>query len=121
MEFKENQVHSATMPFVKWDNCFEHDQHVFYQPGMRVERDGSGETWMEADAQGRVQFKIIKVVEMPKPYSTKILFVRRYIEPNGKTLKWSGIEMRGISAFKKLISGDRWNYELKEDDDVIPA
>ena len=65
----------------------------------------------EADADGEIEYKVIKVVKMPKPYKTRYFFRKRLIDPDGKMLKWQALECCGYQALLNRHK-NKWNYEI---------
>ena len=77
---------------------------------MRIAFDGYLQN-READAEGEIEYKIIKVIEMPKPYKTRYLYRKRLIDPDGKVLKWQALECCGYQALQNRHK-TKWDYEI---------
>lgn len=110
VKLKEGDIFQVKAPFLK-DVLF--DDSYYWRHGMIFDGDECGyrNDYGDADAEGVAEFKIIRIVEMPRPYKTRILYRKRLIDPEGTVLKWSEIRMIGQKGFESLKNG-KWNYEL---------
>lgn len=109
MDFKENQVIKCPAPFLRHLDSYSGD---FWTHGINFESDGEFEPIGSADGEGIANFRIIKIVDMPKPFSHRILFQKRVIDPDGKIGKYGSLAMLGEKAFKRLSTGGKWNYDI---------
>lgn len=101
-------IFKTPAPFLKHSDEFA--KITFWQYGMRIVFDGYSEN-READANGEIEYKIIKVIEMPKPYKTRYFFRKRLIDPDSKILKWQALECCGYQALLNRHKA-RCDYEV---------
>ncbi len=119
---KEGKIYKSDAPFLKIKDAHMDSSELWqgvgsrewWQHGMRFENeDGYGISSVgDADAQGEIEYKIVKIIPLDKPYRTRILYRKRLIDPDGKTLKWQPLEMCGEAAFSTRIEGRKWTYEV---------
>ncbi len=107
---QEGDVFRTKAPFVR-KNYTGADT---WQWGMRRNFDGMYENY-EADGEGDVEYQVIKIIEMPKPYKTRYFFRKRLIDPDGKILKWRPIECGGYKALQNRTQTAR-DYEIINQD-----
>jgi hypothetical protein len=67
-----------------------------------------------ADAVGRVIYTVVSVHRLPKPYASRVFFVREWINPDGKRFGKKQLRILGISAFSSRLNGFRYQYRLRQ-------
>lgn len=83
-----------------------------WRPGVRFESDGQGDMDTLADGVGR---QIVTVVSVHKPgrYPERVFYLRRWVSPDGKGFGKSRLMVKTSVAFRALISGYRYAYEVE--------
>lgn len=109
MTFREGQEVSCAAPFLK--TSVSSGGH-FWSHGINFDSEDGYSPIGSADGEGVAVFKIIKIVEMPKPFVDRILFMKRVVDPDGNKEKFGGLMMLGERGFKNLSTGGRWNYDI---------
>lgn len=105
--FKEGQIIKIKAPFVKGrDGDYE------YKHGM-LEKSYN-DFFIYEGCEGFAEFKIIKIVDLPKPYHQRIFFRKRLIEPSGKISEWKPLKITNLLNFKNIINGKKWKYTIEK-------
>ena len=120
---KEGDIFKIKAPFLKdvitYDengSIFENEPknivtEIFWRHGIRFEK-GEYSSLGTADAEGFAEYKIVKIINMQKPYHDRLMFRKRLINPDGKIEKWQLLDCKTITTFKKILKGYKWNYEI---------
>lgn len=84
-----------------------------WRPGTRMEFVLPGGTQYVADDEG---FQILEVVSLHKPgkYPTRVFYLRRWRDPSGHEFGKGELRCKSLSAFRGLIGGYRWPYEIEK-------
>lgn len=75
-----------------------------WKPGVRFEDAGMG--WVNAHADGcGAQIVTVVGVYQPKGFPTRVFYVRRWRNPDGKEFGKGLCRMKTIGAFRSLVRG----------------
>ena len=82
-------------------------------PGTRLEPmapDG-GDSDCIADGMGFMRLLVVSV-HKPGRYPTRVFYVRKWEDPDGRQFGKGALRMTTLGAFRQLLSGYRHPYEL---------
>lgn len=106
MEIRDGSIFEIVMPFRIVDD--------YWVPGMRIESDGYGDSWWEADNEGTTRIEVVKRVCLSGKYQDRIFYKRTHTDPDGVVFKSRSLEVATIAKFQKLVSGEKYTYEIFE-------
>ncbi len=115
----EGEAFHVKYPFIKgWFEPLESDgdgvgKNVLkgWRPGIDATPDEGGTLF--AHGEGHM---VLTVVSTHKPgkYPERVFYVRQWTDPDGKTFGKRGLRMTTVYAFRNLLNGYRYSYELQE-------
>lgn len=115
---KKGDKYTMAWPFKKYSSIQPSDDGFCWCSGcfLRSEYDGGYgfNNSFYCNAEGKITYKVIKVVKMPKPYMDRVFFQRKLIDPSGKTNKVT-TECMTLNLFEKHINSHtpfRADYEV---------
>ncbi len=84
-----------------------------WRPGVRYEMVYPDDSEAVADGLGK---QIVRVVDVHKPgrYPTRVFFTREWETPTGRVFGKPGLHIKTLDAFRRLVSGYRYEYRVKE-------
>lgn len=112
-------VFAFPYPFVREEReVYEEDGPVKMKswcPGVRDEPRYPDDTEAVADGLGK---QIVRVVDVHKPgkYPTRVFFTREWEDPAGRVFGKPCLRIKTLNAFRRLVSGYRYEYRLKGPD-----
>ncbi|MTK63093.1 MAG: hypothetical protein F8N15_00760 [Methanobacterium sp.] len=115
-EFSLGQEFRVPYPFVeKLGQIYNPDTLNFverrtgWNPGVHMWTEHDGST---ADAMGAM---ILTVVDIHRPgkYHTRVFYTRKWIDPDGKEFGSANLRWTTVTAFKRLLEGYRYAFELE--------
>ncbi len=107
-DIEEGKTYEVECPFVRsiyehWDEDNNLTKVPTWHPGVDWEMSGPDDLQAVADGVGSVTYNVISVHALPKPYHTRIFFVRQWIDPDGKQFGKRKLMIFGIQAFRRRI------------------
>lgn len=104
---KKGDKFEMVWPFKKYDSLQPKDNAFVWASGCFVysEHDG-GYGYNHSffcNEEGKITYKVIKVVKMPKPYIDRVFFQKQLIDPSGIKNKTT-TECLSLRLFEKHIS-----------------
>jgi len=116
-EIHADSVFSFDYPFVK-DSYTERDEEgeheaKCWRPGVVVVEDyTTGKVDAFADGVGK---QIVAVVGVFKPgnFPPRVFFTRKWQDPSGKLFGNGKLRILGISAFRRMVRGYRYEYAIR--------
>lgn len=86
-----------------------------WRPGVRYEPVYPDDSEAVADGIGK---QIVRVVDVHKPgkYPPRVFYTREWTDPAGRVFGKPGLQIKTLDAFRRLISGYRYHYRIKETD-----
>jgi hypothetical protein len=107
-------------PFKKYESLQPKDNGFYWCSGCFIHSEYDGgygfNNTFYCNAEGKIIYKVIKVVKMPKPYLDRVFFQKKLIDPSGKTNR-ATTECMTINLFNKHINQHtpfRADYEIDE-------
>lgn len=93
------------------------EERKTWRPGVDHEcTDNFGSTRSYADRMGEVTFTVIGVFK-PGSFPTRIFFVRKWQDPDGKIFGKGNLHITTQQNFRTLIKGYRHEFEMSEYED----
>lgn len=115
---KQGDKFEMAWPFKKYKSIQPEGKGFYWCSGcfLHSEYDGGHgfNSSFYCNAEGKVVYKVIKLVEMPKPYVDRVFFQKQLIDPDGKTNR-PVTECLSLKVFKKHINSRtpfRVDYEV---------
>jgi len=111
MEIESDKTYEVEFPFVR-TTFTEFDQDgasevPTWAPGVQYEMVAPDDSIPVAHGMGKMLLRVVSVHKLPKPYHTRIFFVRQWADPDGKTFGKTNLRILGIQAFRRRLSGYR--------------
>lgn len=104
---KKGDKFEMVWPFKKYRSLQPKENGFIWVSGcfLHSEYDGSYgfNNSFYCNEEGKITYKVVKVVKMPKPYIDRVFFQKQLIDPSGKTNKTT-TECLSVRLFKKHIS-----------------
>jgi hypothetical protein len=60
-----------------------------------------------AHATGFVNYRVVDIHRLPKPYPARVFFVRQWVTPEGKIFGRTNLRITTLEAFKRRLAGYR--------------
>lgn len=83
-------------------------------PGVRFEPIGPEESGAFADGVGK-QILTVVSVHKPRPFPERVFYTRKWLSPKGKSFGCGRLHIKTTQAFRRLISGYRYEYEVEQE------
>lgn len=120
-EFFCGSEHRAPYPFIRTTYEAMPDEpesapveRPTWRPGVEHDNvEPYGSTITYADRMGEVVFTVIGVFK-PGSFPTRIFFVRKWVDPDGKVFGNNKLRITTQQNFRQLIKGYRHEFEMSE-------
>lgn len=105
-------VFKIAHPFVREDFNGPDGLVKTWKPGTRQETPDDVNFFTIADGEG---LQVLTVVSLHRPgsYPTRVFYTRKWIDPSGGEFGKRDLHCKGVSAFRQIIKGYRWPYEVE--------
>lgn len=117
--FTEGAVYEFAYPFVRVEASTWDDEgpstFMSWRPGAIVgPEDCQGYATSKADGTGK---QIVTVISTHKPgrYPQRVFYLRAWMTPDGKKFGKPRLMIKTLTAFKTLIAGYRYEFEVEPD------
>lgn len=87
-----------------------------WRPGTRDEFLPPDSTEDVADGIGSQEITVVSV-HKPGRFPHRVFYTREWIDPSGKRFGKPGCRVKTLSAFRRLVSGFRYEYRLSTEPD----
>jgi len=109
MDILAGQSFSVPCPFVRdvfseWDEGGE-SRSLTWKPGIVWEPCGPEDVEPIAHGIGAVIYNVIDVHVLPKPYPTRVFFVRQWKRPDGKIFGRKNLHIMTLGTFRSRLRG----------------
>ncbi len=84
-----------------------------WRPGTEYDEDDHGRRSFAADDHGLMILEIISV-HRPGKYPTRVFYLRRWRDPDGKTFGKTKLRITTLAAFERLLRGYRHPYYFSD-------
>ena len=117
LHIEAGSVFAFSYPFIREEReVYEEDGPVMmksWRPGVRYEPVYQDDSEAIADGLGE---QIVRVVDVHKPgrYPPRVFFTREWKDPSGKVFGKPGLHIKTLDAFRRLVSGYRYEYRVKD-------
>ena len=127
-EPKDGDVIDRPYPFTKMQQkdtaFFGGDEvtsfHEWWRPGAWTYAAEGYDCVPACHAEGRVVLTVVHVAKLPKPYPRRVLYTRRFITPEGREYKRSGLKWATVNKFRQLChKAPVPGYRVAPDMDVV--
>jgi len=104
--------------FIGYDDRGEYPDEG-WRPGCDRDVDDDGRATFGADALGAMLLEVVQVVTLPGKFASRVFYVRRWRDPDGKEFGRPRLRVTTTAAFAKLTKGYRHPYFL-DGEEVFP-
>ena len=118
-----NDEITVVYPFIKAPVTLMDDEGPFtmmsWRPGTidppvgtRLYPEHSADHFRMAHGEGHMLLRMIKEVELPSPYKTRVFYVRRWRDPDGKEFGKTTLRVCTFRVWASMRTGYRFPYQL---------
>lgn len=117
-EIAPGAVFEVTHPFTLEDATLGYDENgpirgKSWRPGVRFEMISHEDSGAFADAVGK-QVLIVVGIYKPGTFPERTFYTRQWVSPRGKRFGKTRLHIMTTQAFRRLIKGYRYSYEVTE-------
>jgi len=113
--FEAGQAIEFPYPFIRVEvDLFDGEgmsKQPSWQPGIRYVQHGYDDALAVADGIGKQCINIISI-HKPGQYPERVFYTRRWYTPDGKIFGKRQLRIKATPAFRRLVSGYEYPYEL---------
>jgi hypothetical protein len=85
-----------------------------WKPGIESEMVYHDEAEAVADGVGKMLLTVVSVHPLPRPYPTRVFFVREWVDPDGKRFGKKKMHIMTLAAFRRRASGFSIEYRMRQ-------
>jgi hypothetical protein len=85
-----------------------------WMPGINSEMVSPDDSEAVADGMGKMLLTVVSVHHLPRPYPTRVFFVREWIDPDGKRFGKKKLHIMTLAAFRRRLSGFWVEFRMRQ-------
>lgn len=125
MEIEEGKTYEAVCPFVhttftEWDEGGK-GTVLSWRPGVEWREVYPDNSEPVAHGIGKVQYTVVSVHKLPRPYPTRVFYTRKFVSPDGRAFGKPRLHVTTKDAFRRRTMAYRpGGIEYMEDIVLAP-